>query len=169
MKITTYNEPIWPSIKAALDVLAEKWQEEISDLAKAGLSFSLILGSACYVEGVLETFLRALLDCRRAEFNRVEINDMESRRAVNIYYRRAEESLSQDIGRATGSSGYEEMFKVLSGEPLSALGSVKPLWEGITVLFSFRNALRHGREVSARQFAGGAVPDGFREDFRGSY
>jgi hypothetical protein len=46
---------------------------------------------------------------------------------------------------------------------------MKALWEGVTVLFSFRNVLAHGREVMAFQFKGGAVPGGFREEFAGSY
>ena len=61
------------------------------------------------------------------------------------------------------------MFALIAGQRLSDLMGVKPLWEGITVLFNFRNVLGHGREVSARQYAGGFIPGGFKEEFTGSY
>jgi len=107
--------------------------------------------------------------CRRADFNRIEIDDLDSRRAMDVYYRRLEEDLSHRLGRAVGASAYDEMFELLAGQRLSQLKEVASLWEGVTVLFHFRNVLGHGREVSARHIAGGSVKGGFREDFSGSY
>jgi hypothetical protein len=152
-----------------MDYLVEQREELVPDLVKCGLNFSIVLGSACYVEGVLETLLRALLACRQTEFNRIEIEDFYSRRAMNTYYGRLEDELAHRIGRAVGASGYDEMFTLLTGQRLSQLKKVKPIWEGIAVLFNFRNVLGRGREVSARHFAGGAAPGGFKEDFSGSY
>lgn len=169
MRVTTLTEAIWPCIEATVGHLVAQRKERVPDLVKSGLNFSIVLGCACYIEGVLETLLRALLACRRAEFNRIQIDDFESRRAMNTYYGRLEDELSRNIGRAVGSSGYDEIFKLLAGQRLSQLKEVKPLWEGLTVLFNFRNVLGHGREVSARHFAGGAIPGGFREEFSGSY
>jgi hypothetical protein len=167
--ITTFVEPIWPCIEATMDYFVERRKERIPSLVKAGLNFSIVLGSACYVEGVLEGVLRGLLNYRRAEFNRVNIDDTDLRRAMNNYYERLEDELSRNIGRAIGASGYDELFAILAGQPLNRLRQVKPLWEGITVLFNFRNVLGHGREVSARHFTGGAIPGGLREEFLGSY
>ena len=169
MRITIFTEAIWPCIKTTLDYLVEKRGEPVPDLVKSGLNFSIVLCSACYVEGVLEALLRALLGCRRADFNRIEIDDFDSRRAMNVYYSRLEEDLSHRLGRAVGASAYDEMFELLAGQRLSQLKEVASLWEGVTVLFNFRNVLGHGREVSARHFAGGSVKGGFREDFSGSY
>jgi hypothetical protein len=152
-----------------MDHIAERRKDQVPDLVKSGLNFSILLGSACYVEGVLEALLRELLACRRAEFNRIKIDDFDTRRAMNFYYRRLEDELSHNIGRTLGSSGYDEMFALLAGRQLSRLSKVEPLWEGITVLFNFRNVLGHGREVSARHFNGGVIPGGFREEFSGSY
>ena len=152
-----------------MDHLAKQRKEQLPDLVKSGMNFSIVLGSACYVEGVLEALLRELLACRRAEFNNIDIDDLDSRRAMNTYYERIEDELSRNIGRTLGSSGYDEMFALLAGRQLSRLSKVQPLWEGITVLFNFRNVLGHGREVSARHFEGGAIPGGFREEFSGSY
>lgn len=152
-----------------MDYLADQRKEKLPHLVESGLNFSIVLGSACYVEGVLEALLRELLACRRAEFNKVGIDDMDSRRAINKYYNRLEDHLSGNIGRTQGCSGYDEMFTLLTGSPLSRLRNVQPIWEGITVLFNFRNVLGHGREVAARHLEGGAVPGGFKEEFFGGY
>jgi hypothetical protein len=152
-----------------MDHLVAQRKERVPDLVASGLNFSIVLGSACYVEGVLEALLRALLTCRRTEFNRIEIDEFDTRRAVNGYYERLEDEIARSIGRAVGASGYDEMFSLVAGRRLSQIKDVAPLWEGITVLFNFRNVLGHGREISARHFAGGAVPGGFKEEFSGSY
>jgi hypothetical protein len=169
MIIGMLTEEIWPCIKDSIEYLSEKRAEQLSESVKAGLNFSIILGSACYLEGVFEALLRAIQSCRRTEFNRKDIDEFETRRAVNIYFNRLEEDISERIGRSTGAAAYDEMFGLLFGEPASGLREVAPLWEGVTVLFNFRNVLGHGRRVFARQFRGSTVPGGFREEFRGSY
>ena len=73
MLVITLTESIWPCIKTSLDYLVEKRGEPLPDPVKSGLNFSIVLGSACYLEGVLEALLRALLGCRRADFNRIEV------------------------------------------------------------------------------------------------
>jgi hypothetical protein len=154
--------------EAIIDHLVNHRKEHLPGLVRSGLNFSIVLGSACYVEGVLETLLRTILQCRRSEFNSVEIGDFDLRRAINTFFQRVETELAGDIGRATGAAGYDDMFALIAGHRLSDLMGVKPLWEGITVLFNFRNVLGHGREVSARHYAGG-IPGGFKEEFTGGY
>jgi hypothetical protein len=166
---TIFKESIWPSIEAAVDHLAGSRKEHLSELVKAGLNFSILLGAACYLEGALETLLRALLDYRCSVFSQVDIPDFETRRSMNIFYNRLEADLSSRIGRSIGNSGYSDMFELLMGSKLSELGEMHPLWEGVTVLFNFRNVLGHGREVSARHIVGVNVEGGKREEFSGSY
>ena len=60
-----YRETIWPSIKAALDHLQMERKDGMPAEVRAGVNFSIILGSACYLEGVLEAGLKALLRLRR--------------------------------------------------------------------------------------------------------
>ena len=169
MRITVFTESIWPCIEPTIEYLAASRDERMSGLLKSGFNFSIILGSACYLEGVLETLLRALLQYRRDEFNRLEIPHFETRRSMNIFYKRLEDDLSNRIGRSVGAAGYNEMFELLTGSRLSELDETKSMWEGITVLFNFRNVLGHGREVSARHFAGFFVEGGEQEEFSGSY
>jgi hypothetical protein len=170
MLIYNFTETLWPCLKSTLGYLTEKRNELAPEYTiRAGMNFCIILGSACFIEGILEAYLRAILRSRRLEFNRIEIPELELRRALNTYYHRIEHDLAERIGRSLGAQGYDEMVELLVGTRLSQLGKVAPLWEDITVLFNFRNVLAHGREVSARQFRGATVPDGFKEEFSGSY
>jgi hypothetical protein len=169
MRIEMFFEEIWPCIQETNDYLCAQRATQSSEGITAGLNFSIILGAACFLEGVLESFLRAILDCRRQEFNRNEIADFETRRAVNSYYNRLEVDLSERIGRSIGASGYSETFELVFGEPLTSLRDIAPLWEGITVLFNFRNVLGHGRRVFAQRFRPRRPEDGATEDFSGSY
>jgi len=115
MKITAFAEAIWPCIETTMDYLVEL-RKGVPALVTPGLNFSIVLGSACYVEGVLEALLRELLAFRRTEFNRIEIDDIDSRRAINTYYGRLEDDLSRSVGRAVGASAYGEMFSLLAGQ-----------------------------------------------------
>ena len=133
------------------------------------MNFSIILDAACYLEGIFESFLRAILECRCSELRRVEIEDFETRRAVFGYYNRLEQDLSGQIGRSVGAAAYAETFELLFGEPLNKLKEIAPLWEPITVLFHFRNVLGHGRRVFAQRFRPRRPEDGVTEDFTGSY
>jgi hypothetical protein len=169
MLIWHFSEKIWPCIEASVNHLVNERKNVTSKLVQSGLNFSIVLGSACYVEGTIETILRAALGMRRKEFIEVPIDDLALRRAVNSFFNRVEEEFGENIGRATGAAGYDQMFELLTGYPLSKLDKVKTRWEGITVLFHFRNVLGHGREVAARQYRGGAAPGGMQEDFTGSY
>lgn len=169
MQIEMFFEEIWPCIQDTADYLSAQRVSQPSESIRAGLNFCIILDAACYLEGIFESFLRAVLECRRAELNRVEIEDFETRRAVHGYYNRLEEDLSSQISRSVGAAGYAETFELLLGESLNKLKDVAPVWEKITVLFHFRNVLGHGRRVFAQRFQPRRPEDGATEDFTGSY
>ena len=143
-----------------MDYLVEQRKERVPDLVKSGLNFSNVLGSVCYVEGILEVLLRGLLNCRDSQCRRSKIDDRDARRAMNTYYARLEDELSHNIVRAVGATGYDEIFTLLTGQRPSQLKKVKPFWESIAVLFNFRNVLGHGRQLSVRHSSGGGVPGG---------
>jgi hypothetical protein len=163
------TEAIWPCIEQTLDHFAASRDKNLPPFVRAGINFSIILGSACYLEGTLETLLQALLEHRRKVFSQVTIPDFETRRSMNVFYSRLEEDFSVRIARSLGADGYNDMFDLLVGTPLKQFKAVKPLWEPITVLFNFRNVLGHGRQVRARDFSGATVEGGFREEYFGSY
>ena len=76
-----YRETIWPSIKAALDHLQTERKDGMPAEVRAGVNFSIILGSACYLEGVLEAGLKALLRLRRVIYGRMNPKNFETRRS----------------------------------------------------------------------------------------
>lgn len=167
MQITIYTETIWPSIHAALLHL----QQERKGLPKdvlAGINFSIILGSACYLEGVLETGLKALLTYRKYSSEK-KTGCLQERRAFNVFYNSVMEDLERRICNATGTDGYDPLFELLIGARLSALPKVAPLWEGITVLFQMRNVLGHGRAVTAQRVRAHWIEKGEDERFSGGY
>lgn len=168
MLIEMFFEEIWPCIQETTDHLAAERITQSSERIRAGLNFSIILGSACFLEGIFESFLRAILECRGLEFRRAKIEGCETRRAVNAYYNRLEEDLSDRIGQSVGAGGYSEAFGLIFGEPLNKLKEIVPLWEGVTVLFNFRNVLGHGRRVFAQRLGRYGSYEG-TEDFTGSY
>ena len=166
MRVYLFNETIWPSIHAAIEYMQIQRRGDLSLPVRAGINFSIILGSACYVEGVLETGLKALLQLRRVIYNRIEMPELQLRRSNNAFYKRLEEDVRLRIISATGVAGYQhEVFELLVGQRLKALTHVVPMWEGLSALFHLRNVLGHGREVTARQI----LKTPIEEQFSGGY
>ena len=146
-----FREATWPSIRAAVNYMQKERKKPVSVDVRAGINFSIIVGAACYLEGILETGLKAFLSHRRTLYNRLEARNLDVRRSMNLFYNRIDEDIERRISSATGAKGYDEMFELLIGSRLSKLPKVAPLWEGLTVLFQLRNVLGHGREVFALQ------------------
>src|SRR3990172_4784565 len=121
MLIKTFTEAVWPCIGTTVDYLVKKRSEPISQAVKSGLNFSILLGSACYLEGVFETLLRALLRCRQNDIQRIKIEAPESRRAIYGFYERLEDDLSDRVGHSVGAAAYAEMFRLLAGQSLLGL------------------------------------------------
>jgi len=161
-----FSETIWPSIRPALEHVQKSRRSIAAPDIHAGMNFCIILGSACYLEGMLEAGLKALLWLRREVYNRTQSPNLEIRRSMNLWFTRMENDLESRICSAVGAAGYDEMLELLCGEPLKGLRKVAPLWEGITVLFQLRNVLGHGREVKAHQIVSVSP---IEEVFRGGY
>jgi hypothetical protein len=162
-----FRESIWPCIGAGLNHLQSQRGQDVPQEVRAGVNFSIILGAACYLEGCFESALKALLEHQRGVYNKIDIPEFETRRSMNVFYNRMEEDLAERIAAALGATGYDEMFELLLGRRLSSLHQISPLWEGVTVLFKFRNVLGHGRQVEARHVS--AYSNAVREEFSGGY
>ncbi len=160
---------IWPCIKPAIEYIREQRVSVKDKDLRAGLNFSIILGSACFLEGVFETTLKALLQFNSSLYWRAEIKEFQTRRAMNTFYHRLEDELQKRVERSTGADGYNETFELLAGQSMKDLKQVTRSWEGITVLFHFRHVLAHGREVSARERSGPGVRGRVLEKFSGGY
>lgn len=130
--------PIWFCIPPLIGWLTEARNRQTKLLApdvRSGINFSIILNSACYIEGALESGVWALLDQRPHEEDPLcaALRDDLKRRFSREF---------------TGAEGYNELFKLVVGVAASDLAKVKPLWEGIVCLFHLRNVLAHGRAIT---------------------
>jgi hypothetical protein len=133
-----YKTPIWFCIPPLIKWLTEARNRQTELLAPdvhSGINFSIILNSACYIEGALESGVWALLDQRLHEEDPLcaALKDDLKRRFSREF---------------TGAEGYNELFKLVVGVAASDLPKSKPLWEGVVSLFHLRNLLAHGRAIT---------------------
>jgi hypothetical protein len=172
MQKKIYRTPIWHHIPASISFLCSqrKALKRPEKSIRIGLNFSIILNSACFVEGVLEAGLKALLQQRRLVFNKISsIPEFYTRKTINTLFNNIEEELERRISKTTGPSNYDELFKLLIDQKLSEFEKIKPLWESIQVLFQFRNVLAHGKEISAVLVKGPKTQGSWEESFFGGY
>lgn len=134
-----------PCTRALIDFLTATRETASAPLLRAAINHAIIFYSACFIEGVLEAGLKALLRRRREVYNRVEMPELEVRKTTNTLFNALEEDVDKRISRATGIDAYDDLFRLVTGSQLSRRDSLKPIWEGMCVLFQFRNMLAHGR------------------------
>lgn len=170
--VKVLRNPIWEtiSITNAWLINARGVDAGISVEQRAGINFSVLLNSACFVEGRLEYLLRQIIDARAAQFHSVPNPDFETRRSINMFFSRIVDELESRTCRATGPDNFGEMYELLTGGSLSTCTS-DVTWEGIKVLFFLRNVIAHGRMAAAKHtMVGGTLKaPQWQEDFRGGY
>ena len=164
------NAVTWPHIELLVNYLREcRSKNEVTESLRIGMNHCIILYSACYVEGILESGLKAVIRQKRDVFNKVEISDFYTRKTVNTLFTALETDVIRRVSRTTGMPNYDEIFKLLTGQRISDKPKVQPLWEGIQTLFQFRNVLAHSREVSTTLLQAYWIPEEWREEFSGGY
>lgn len=157
-----------PEVNNYLTVQRASISEESGSL-RVGLNFSITLNSACYVEGALEAGLKSLLAQRRKLYYSIEKSDFYTRKTTNQIFNKLSDDLEARIGRATGPTSYDDLFEILLSERISKFDAIQPLWEGIVVLFHFRNVIAHGREIAACLSYGWWTEGAWEENFSGGY
>lgn len=168
-KITIIKEQTWPYLKTLINFLIDsRDKEQITEL-NVGINYSIILHSACYVEGILEDGLKGILRQRRDVYNSIDIPDFYRRKTINILFKSIEEDIENKISRTTGIENYNAIFKLLTDKNINEFPSIKPLMEGIQVLFQFRNVLAHGREISTRLISAYWIEEPYKEFYFGGY
>jgi hypothetical protein len=130
-------------------------EASISREVKAGINFSIILASACYIEG---NFERVLLKAINAAGTPQD--PLQSRLMSELRLR---------VSKTTGSDGYNEMFGVVFGKKVNELIDDPDLWEGIKTLFFFRNVIAHGRAIGYKLYFPPGVGGFWEEEFSGGY
>jgi hypothetical protein len=127
---------------------------DITTEIKAGLNFSIILSSACYIEG---------------NFERILIKNINTTKATDAFHERLINDLRIRISKTTGSEGYDEIFELIVGSKASKIINNQSLWENVKALFLFRNVIAHGRAVGYKLHFPPNVGGFWEEEFSGGY
>lgn len=145
----TIKETIWEHQKDHIDFLYSKRKNHKILKDRIGINISIILNSACYLEGSLEYYLKLLLDSRFEILKSQTFQEFSLRRIKNTFIHSIENEFESRISRATGLEQFDSLIKLLSHKSKkSSLRKFKN-WEGVTVLFQLRNVLAHGKQISA--------------------
>lgn len=136
---------------------------------KIGINYSIILMCACLIEGKLESDLKELVQHRCNVFNDLQVKDFYKRRINGTVVNKLFDLTEDNISRTIGIANFESLFKLLSYKRTPEKYSDYANWEGITVLFNFRNVLAHGREISAKRILAWWTNDNWKDEFKGGY
>jgi hypothetical protein len=127
----------------------------VTDAIRSGINFSIILASACFVEGNFERILLKNINAEAPTSDPLQI--------------RLSEDLRSRVAKTTGSEGYNEIFELVVGRKANDLIGDPELWENIKTLFFFRNVIAHGRAVGYKLYFPSGVGGFWEEDFAGGY
>ena len=138
--------PIWPYIESIIEFLIETRKSIKKGDVHAGINYSIILNTACCVEGLLEYILKEILFQKRSTRQGDDSDDF------NNFYFLLEKEIHDRIAKTTGIDSYNYLFKLLTGKEFKKIDAIKRHIEGINILFEFRNVLAHGREIKFESF-----------------
>ena len=130
-----HEEPIHTYYKTIIefDLLSRK---SITDSKTVlAINLNIILSSTCLIEGVLEDRAKLLLGYYRELYNTLDITDIEIRKPMNTFYNKFEEFLNSRISQTSGLGNYCELFELLTDDSIKKDNDIRPLIEGINVLF----------------------------------
>lgn len=128
---------------------------DISESIRAGINFSIILASACFIEG---------------NFERILIKNINASGEHSLpLYKRLIDDLRLRVAKTTGSEGYDEVFALVVGRKANESIGDSVLWENIKTLFFFRNVIAHGRAVGYKLYFPLSVGGFWEEEFSGGY
>jgi hypothetical protein len=122
---------------------------------RSGINLSIILASACFIEGNFERILLKKIN----EVGKVD-QPLQDRLLEDLRLR---------VAKTTGSDGYNEIFALVVGQKASELIGDQDLWENIKTLFFFRNVIAHGRAVGYKFFFLPGIGGFWEEEFSGGY
>lgn len=136
---------------------------------RIGINYTIILTTACLIEGHIEKELKLLVDYKRRILNNIDVGHHYHRRTYYTFLNRVSNYLNETIGRTTGIENLQKIYELLSFERVPTKLIDFPEWEGIKALFSFRNVLAHGREISAKRVQGPWAEGGLQDYYKGGY
>ncbi len=165
------NQPIWPLLFEHIEFLRtqRKTLSRSEKRSRMGINLSIILTTACVIEGKLESDLKTLIEHRKHVLREIEAKDFYHRRIYNTFINNVEDHLTNQVERVTGIDNFESFFDLLSYKRMPSKYNEYPNWEGVKVLFNFRNVLAHGREVTAQRISAWWLEVDWKDDFSGGY
>ncbi|MGN3708666.1 hypothetical protein [Achromobacter xylosoxidans] len=128
---------------------------DATESIRAGINFSIILASACFVEGNFERVLLKNINAAMPTTDPLQSRLLEDMRAR--------------VAKTTGSEGYNDIFQLVVGKKANELIGDPELWENIKTLFFFRNVIAHGRAVGYKLYFPPGVGGFWEEEFAGGY
>ena len=174
-KDMAYIEIIWHSVWPYLEehmIFLQKERKRVplkNKPTRIGINISLILTSACCIEGRVEQELKELIRHRNSVIRGVDVEKLYERRILNSVMHNLEDYLNSRVERTTGIENFGSFLELLSYKRTPAKFSDYPNWEAIRVLFNFRNVLAHGRECSGKRTKAWWVEGDWKDDFAGGY
>ena len=144
-----YSDEIHSKIKKNIDFLINARSSQNDEELIASINLNILLLSTCYTEGKLEGILKGIVECHRQIYKKINIEEFEIRRPMNILYKSIMNDVKDRISRCQGLENYNNMWKLLMEKSLLDYDEIKILWEPIQILFQLRNVLAHGRQINS--------------------
>ena len=163
------RQPIWAELIKHVKFLRRQRKHAKNNKKRLSINWSIIISLACYIEGKVEYDLKGLISHRIGILGKIKIKDFYQRRSHNIFIHRIEDYLMSQTGRNTGVDNLDSIIYLLSWKNVPRKLTKFHNWEGVSILFQFRNVLAHGREISASKIIAPWLEKGFRDDFKGGY
>lgn len=139
-----------------------------NDRTLAAINMNLILCTACFLEGILEDRGNLLLGYYNSVHNCVDVENCELRKSFNTIHHNISYYYHHKISQNTGLDSYDTTYRIFLNKSFKLDENIKPLVEGVNVLFQLRNVIAHGRQGYAYEVEA-HYTDGIEEHFMGGY
>jgi len=110
--ILTKCSPVWPYLETFNEFLIKSRKIVKQRDIRIGINYTIILNTACCVEGILEYILKEILFQKSTM-----LQDVESVNFHQFYYF-IEKEIHDRIAKTTGIDNYNHLFKLLIGKEL---------------------------------------------------
>ena len=165
---TIIERNLYPYYKEIIDFEREKRNEIDNQDTLSAINMNIILCSACYLEGILEERGNFLLGYNNAIRETIHLDEFEQRKAFNTIQNRVRTHFKEKLSHTTGLDNFDSLFQLFLGVSFKQSNEIKPLVEGINVLFQLRNVIAHGRKAFAYELEA-YYTSGAEEYFTGGY
>lgn len=120
-------------------------RETVDEELHSSINMNILLCCACYIEGYLECKLKEILQMIKSEFDTLSIPESDKRRMISTTTSNLIENIYSSIGLKGGWNYYVSNLEALLGKKYPKSGDDS---EAIDILFSIRNVIAHGTEIT---------------------